>query len=133
MRERQSAFVILLGRWIVHVADTIPEVDLTGGELWRSEFEQRRLKAAGFSKTLQSSHRDRLAVDFNIFVRGRWIKTVPSSSSVEHAYIFALGENWERIAREFGLVPDWGGRFGVVQPEIGLLPLGWDFGHFGVK
>ena len=47
------------------------DIELTFGHAWRSLEEQKRLKSEGKSRTLNSKHLDRLAVDFNFFINGK--------------------------------------------------------------
>jgi hypothetical protein len=69
------------------------------GEVWRTKEQQDRYVKSGKSKTMQSQHLNRLAVDLNLFIDGEltW--------DVECYRI--LGEYWE------SLDPDckWGGHF----------------------
>ena len=96
LREKQSLFVEL-------VAVLIAEANrlgyaLTFGEAYRSPEEAARLAALG--KGIKASlHTQRLAVDFNLFIGGKYI------TRSEHYLL--LGEFWE------GLNPlcRWGGRF----------------------
>lgn len=71
--------------------------EVTLGEAWRSEGEERRISAnnAGIRRSL---HCDRLAIDLNLFRGG-----VLLSGSQAHR---PLGEFWESIGGS------WGGRFG---------------------
>jgi hypothetical protein len=70
--------------------------ELTFGEAWRpeetAEFYERTGK--GISNSL---HTKRLAVDFNLFKEGKWLKTTE-----DHLF---LGLYWESIGGT------WGGRF----------------------
>ncbi len=43
-------------------------IKLTGGELYRTQYQQERYLATGKSKTMKSKHLSRLAMDFNFFV-----------------------------------------------------------------
>jgi len=70
--------------------------ELSFGEAFRSASEAARLAKAG-KGIINSLHRDRLAVDFNLFKNG-----VLLSKSSDHK---ALGEYWESIGGT------WGGRF----------------------
>lgn len=62
---------------------------VTGGELWRPiEMQQLYLKT-GRSKTLNSQHLDRLAIDLNFFKNGRLVGTRDE--------LMKLGEYWESL------------------------------------
>lgn len=83
---------------------------LTGGHLYRTEDDQRRMVEAGLSKTMDSRHRVRCAIDFNIWKDGVTVWTLPDAES--HAAIKPLGEYWESLHEKnsWGVkrgVPDW--------------------------
>jgi len=63
---------------------------LTGGDLYRSEAEQERMVRTGKSRTLLSKHRQRLAIDLNLFINGeiQW-------GSEAHR---PLGEHWKLLS-----------------------------------
>lgn len=69
----------------------------SGGELWRSLYQQKENVRTGVSKTLNSLHLSRLAIDLNIFHAGIWLQDRESLKK--------YGAFWE------GLHPDneWGG------------------------
>jgi len=79
---------------------------LTGGELYRTSYQQREYLRTGKSKTLRSKHLRRLAIDLNIFINGKL--------TYEPNDIRLLGEYWERLNSK----NVWGGSWG------------WDAGHF---
>lgn len=89
--------------------------ELTFGEAYRTEEQQRIYVDKGLSKTMNSRHRDRLAVDLNLFKDNQYI-------TEKEKYRF-LGEKWEEIGGR------WGGRFGV-EPENYGKEIGWDSNHF---
>lgn len=89
--------------------------ELTFGEAYRTEEQQKLYLEKGLSKTMNSKHRDRLAVDFNLFKDGCYITD-------KNKYRF-LGERWESLGGR------WGGRFGV-SPENYQKEVGWDSNHF---
>lgn len=97
LRQKQSLFVRLVSALLIE-ANT-RGYDLTFGEAWRSPEEAMRLAKLG--KGIKNSlHRQRLAIDLNLFRDGKYL-----SSTAAHQ---PLGEFWE------GLHPScrWGGRFG---------------------
>lgn len=71
MREKQSLFVKNIFRFIQFAYGS--GFELTFGEAWRSTDTQKIYVATGRSKTMNSRHIDRLAVDFNIFKDGRML------------------------------------------------------------
>lgn len=129
LREKQTAFLRVLGYFLSYV-EAISKLELTGGELWRSNEEQARLLAAGLTKVKHSKHQDRTAIDFNIFWDGKLISVEPTDPMIRAA-IFRLGSIWEDGCRFHFITPDWGGWYGVEDKDNNKL--GWDFGHFGVK
>ena len=74
-------------------------INLTFGEAFRTEYQQREYLRTGKSKTMNSNHLKRLAVDFNFFINGRLVW--------EHPLITELGEYWESINEK----NRWGGNF----------------------
>lgn len=74
-------------------------IDLTFGHAYRDLETQKRMLATGKSKTLNSYHLKRLAVDFNFFINGKL--TYDKNKLAE------LGRFWE------SLHPNnrWGGNF----------------------
>ena len=87
-------------------------VQLTFGDAYRSQPEQQRLYDEALSKTLDSMHSKRLAVDFNFFIDGELF--------YHHTLITLLGDYWE------GLHPNnrWGGNWKsfVDTPHFERLP-----------
>ena len=96
LRQKQSLFARLLPALIDHALALGFEVTL--GEAWRSEWAatQYARKGLGIKASL---HRDRLAIDLNLFLNGVYL-----SRSEAHQ---SLGEYWER---QHSLCR-WGGRF----------------------
>ena len=74
-------------------------INLTFGEAFRTEYQQREYLRTGKSKTMNSNHLKRLVVDFNFFINGRLVW--------EHPLITELGEYWESINEK----NRWGGNF----------------------
>ena len=87
---------------------------LTFGHAWRSPEEQERLYYSGLSKTLDSQHLKRLAVDFNVFLAGRLC--------LDWQSIKILGDYWE------SLHPNnrWGGDWNNNEMQDGFI----DCPHF---
>ena len=75
------------------------DIELTFGHAWRSLEEQKRLKAEGKSRTLNSKHLDRLAVDFNFFINGKL--------TYDKHKLKGLGAYWESLDER----NRWGGNF----------------------
>lgn len=107
LREIQSDFVNDIKELIQF---TYQEgYELTFGEVLRTEYQQKEYLRTGLSKTMDSMHLKKLAVDFNVFKDGKLLDDVED--------IRPIGEYWKRLN------PDnvWGGDWG------------WDAGHFERK
>lgn len=72
-------------------------INLTFGEAYRTEYQQKEYMRTGKSKTMNSNHLRRLAVDFNFFIGGKlyW----------EHELINDLGTYWKSL----NTLNRWGG------------------------
>lgn len=75
---------------------------LTGGELYRTLEQQKIYYANGASKTMQSNHLRRLAIDFNIF-KDNALATLQE--------IEPLGKYWESL----NPLNRWGGHFSTIK------------------
>jgi len=87
LREKQSAFVRMTAKLILYASSL--GYDLTYGDAYR---DPRCPYGADRSK-----HPDRLAVDFNLFIEGKYRRDTEAHRP--------LGEYWESIGGK------WGGRF----------------------
>lgn len=124
LRDKQEQFSRTLALFLYWMAEQ--DYHWTMGDCWRSSDKllcpncgtpvsyQELLKYNGRTKTLQSKHADRCAVDLNLFIDGKL-------AQAEHYR--ALGEKWEALGGK------WGGRFGVDPSQYGVK-VGWDPGHF---
>ena len=112
LSEKQQEFTKNIASLIVY-ADTIG-IQLTFGHAYRDKETQRRLVDKGLSKTMNSMHLKRLAVDFNFFINGEL--------TYDFDKIKPLGDYWE------SLHPDnvWGGDFNKNDIKDGFL----DVPHF---
>ena len=105
-------------------------VALTFGEAYRTQYQQDEYVRISGSKVKRSQHQDRLAVDFNIFINGEWIRE-PDSQDVDplvKSRLIKLGEYWESLDKK----NRWGGRFGIDPLEY-ITRIGWDAGHFETR
>lgn len=95
--KEQAEFLLDVCKLVQHATDTGWVV--TGGELYRTPEQQEIYVKTGRSKTMNSFHLRRLAVDFNFFKDGKLI--------YDKAQLAPLGQFWE------GLHPKnrWGGNF----------------------
>lgn len=89
--------------------------ELTFGEAFRTEEQQRLYVRSGRSRTMRSLHMKRLAIDLNLFRDGKYI--------TDGGLYRELGEKWEAIGGR------WGGRFGVAPADY-PIKTGWDANHF---
>lgn len=97
LREKQSLFVFLVGKFILHAHER--GYELTFGEAYRT-VEQAIWNAKAGKGIRNSVHCDRLAVDFNLFKDGKYC---PHTEQWRE-----LGEYWESL----NPLCKWGGRFG---------------------
>ena len=83
---------------LISYADRIG-IKLTGGELYRTKYQQKQYIKQGKSKTMNSKHLSRLAIDFNFFIDGEL--------TYDKEKIQILGDFWESLRNE----NKWGGNF----------------------
>lgn len=110
-------------RFARHVAFLInfihsPEYGFTisFGEAFRTEYQQKEYLRTGFSKTMDSKHLIRLAVDFNFFKDGRLLLSDKSLHTEDVALLKPFGEYWQNLHPK----NQWGGFWSDA----------WDAGHF---
>lgn len=123
MLEKQFQFTKMLGELFTWMSTQGYNWSL--GDGWRSSDKlqcahcgrehsyQELLVYNGKSKTVNSKHGDRLAIDINLFDEKR--KLAPSVNYLP------IGEKWESLGGT------WGGRFKPLNPNT---KIGWDAGHF---
>ena len=95
MVEEQWKFLQDVAKLLLYAEAT--SVVLTGGELYRTEEQQKIYFTSGKSKTMNSMHLKRLAIDLNFFVDGELV--------YEHPKVEALGTYWESLDKK----NQWGG------------------------
>ncbi len=88
LRQKQSKFMSMLGA-LIHYADQLG-YELTGGDLWAIYGQGRKHKRG-------SKHYKRLAIDLNLFIKGKYQRSTKAH--------LPLGLFWESIG---GV---WGGRY----------------------
>ena len=120
LSEKQAIFAKMVGDFLcaIFACKEITGVTVTLGEVYRTAYQQRYYITRKKSKTFESKHLQRLAIDLNLFIDGKYIAN-PKKYRV-------LGELWESQGGA------WGGRFGV-KPEDYNVKIGWDAGHFEYK
>lgn len=90
-------------------------LEMTYGEVYRTKEQQALHVKNGVSRVKHSKHQDRLAVDLNLFIDGKYVK--------DKKKYRVLGEKWEALGGR------WGGRFSVAPGDF-ERKVGWDAGHF---
>jgi len=120
LSEKQAEFSFMVGRFLcsIGVLSAVMKMTVTLGEVYRTEYQQRHNVETGKSKTLEGKHRQKLAIDLNLFINGKYV-TDPEKYR-------PLGLFWESLGGR------WGGRFGVKRKDWDKK-LGWDSNHFEYK
>ena len=72
LRQKQSRFLIDVANLIVYAKTQ--GIELTGGELYRPIEMQKLYLKQGKTKTLSSKHQAKLAIDLNVFIKGKYKK-----------------------------------------------------------
>ena len=121
LSKKQQSFTLMIAQLIIRAE--ILGIDLTFGEAFRTNEQQALHIESGASRVKRSQHQERLAVDFNFFVDGKWIPDPRKQPIANQEKIRKLGEYWESIGGR------WGGRFGVSEIDYDIA-IGWDSGHF---
>ena len=106
LSQEQQVFVQQVAQLILR-ANSLG-VNLTFGEAYRTREQEAIYVKEGKSKTLNSNHLRRLAIDFNFFINGELL--------YRHPHISFLGNYWESLDP----LNNWGGHF----------PHFYDGGHF---
>ena len=99
LSQKQQLFTSNIARLILYAENR--GYGLSFGHAWRSPEEQDRLFRQGLSKTLNSMHLSRLAVDFNVFSEGRLV--------LDCSRIKELGDYWESLHPKNRWGGDWNG------------------------
>ena len=97
LSKKQMIFTVNVG-YLIAEADCLG-IGLTFGHAWRDKETQQRLVDKGLSKTMNSKHLDRLAVDFNFFIDG--------DLTYKKKDIQELGDYWESLHAD----NSWGGNW----------------------
>lgn len=83
---------------LINYADSLG-YKLTGGELYRTKYQQKRYIKLGRSQTMNSKHLSRLAIDLNLFI--------DNNLTYEFEDFEPLGVYWESLNPN----NKWGGRW----------------------
>ncbi|MDO6808089.1 M15 family metallopeptidase [Zobellia galactanivorans] len=87
LSQKQRIFTINVAKLIVEAYNR--GIELTFGEVFRTTEQQLLYVQSGKSKTMNSNHLRRLAVDFNFFINGKL--------TYDWNDIKPLGEYWETL------------------------------------
>jgi len=96
--SEQRKFTRMIACLIIYVYDELGH-ELTFGDAYRAPSVHGEVGEKKSYSSAMSLHKDRLAVDFNLFVGGKYI------TAGEHPEYIKIGEFWERLGGA------WGGRF----------------------
>lgn len=105
LHARQFKFMHNLANLIHFIGDS--GYNVSGGELWRSEETQAAHVKAGRSKTLNSMHLKRLAIDLNIFDGEYLLFSDSERKQKDFRVVEQFGEQWEGYDKD----NVWGGRW----------------------
>ena len=108
LSEKQAIFSLNIAKLILQ-AKEIFNIDITLGEAYRTKEQQNIYYLQGLTKTTQSRHQLRLAIDLNIFINGQW-KTDKES----YKYLALIWKNLHPLN------------------DCGYF-WGWDISHFEMK
>jgi D-alanyl-D-alanine carboxypeptidase len=108
IRPKQTIFLNNAAKLILF-ANELPGYEITGGELHRTKEQQAIYLAKGLSKTMNSRHLDRLAIDLNVFINGVY--------RTDKAAYQPLADYWRKLDPNNVSGCDWN----------------WDYNHFEMK
>ena len=69
LRQQQSMFLLLFAR-LIFWANEQPEMEVTAGELFRTDEQHAFNIRKKLTRAKRSTHQDRLAGDLNLFIKG---------------------------------------------------------------
>lgn len=108
MVDKQFLFLQNVSK-LIQFVETLPGYQVTGGELFRTPEQQAIYVAKGLSKTNNSKHLRRLAIDLNLFIDGVY--------KTDNASYKPLADYWKTLHP---------------QNDAGYF-WGWDGNHFEMK
>lgn len=97
--DEQWAFLRDMAKLILFI-ETLPGHKASGGELLRPIEMQELYVKRGASKTMRSRHLEKLAIDINLFIDGKYV-----ADKAGHA---ALGAYWKSLSPKNRWGGDWG-------------------------
>jgi hypothetical protein len=105
LSEKQKIFTFNIAKLITEAYRQ--GYELTFGEVFRTPEQQKIYFDTGRSKTMNSRHLDRLAVDFNIFKDGVLLFNNPATRNAEIQSCLPLGEYWISLNTDNVWGGDW--------------------------
>lgn len=112
LSESQRIFTVNIARLIMFAYEN--DIQLTFGEAYRTREQQLLYLQTGKSKTMNSNHLKRLAVDFNFFING--------NLTYDWNVVKTLGDFWETLHP----LNRWGGDWNKNDKKDGFI----DAPHF---
>ncbi len=97
LRKKQNEFLIDVARLILFAKKN--NIFITGGELYRTPYQQKHYVKIGRSKTMNSYHLKRLAIDLVVFRKGK-----PTWKCQDYE---KLGRYWEKMNSSNKWGGDW--------------------------
>ena len=126
LREKRELFTELLGAFIDLSKEMLPfNTTFAIDEVYRPQWVQDIYFKEGKSKKKISGHSLGLAFDVNVYIDGTYQDGKTPSSKDAYRW---FGDLWENICKDAGVIPSWGGRYGV-DKENYEKELGWDCRH----
>lgn len=108
LSEYQRIFTLNISKLITYAYE-VKGYELTFGEAFRTNEQQLIYVQAGKSKTMNSNHLKRLAVDFNVFING--------NLTYDWNALKPLGDYWESL----GTKNRWGGDWNKNNLKDGFI------------
>ena len=105
LRAAQNTFLKNLANLIFYIQDS--GYTISGGELWRSEETQAAHVKANRSKTMDSQHLKRLAIDLNIFDGEYLLFSDTTRKDKDTLIVKGFADNWCALHQ----ANRWGGEF----------------------
>lgn len=116
LRHEQSEFVLDVVNLIAYFYSF--GFTLSFGEAWRNREVQEYYVKTGKSKTLKSTHLDRLGIDFNIFKDGRQLFAKGSTKEQYEAdlkLVAPVGKYWMELSPKNVWGADWDRDFNLLE------------------
>lgn len=108
LSDKQSIFLYNVAKLVIYAHDVL-KIKLTGGELWRHPIMQQYYVQKKLSKTNNSKHLDRLAIDLNVFIDDQY--------RIDKGAYKGLAAYWKSLHEDNVSGYDWN----------------WDYNHFEMK